>query len=1295
MLGLLKVVSLLACAILPQQEPLGEYWGTAEEESKYYKLVDIPLPKELAIEAGSFEVMPDREKLALATRRGDIFLVDGVFDEHPEPKFSKFASGLDEVFGMAYRDGAFHVTQQSEVTRITDLDADGRADRFETLSDIWGFQHYHEFSFGSKPDADGNIWVALCLSKSYNSDALFRGWCLKITPDGKTIPVCSGIRSPCGIGPNEHGVMFYAESQGPWNGSCSLKVLEPGGFMGHPASFNWYEKAPELGSAPTVPNTPSRLEIERKRVKELVPYAVVFPYKRMGRSISGFMVDQSGGKFGPFDNQIFIGDFSLGVVMRATTEKVNGVWQGACYPFREGFDTGLLAVQFTPNGSLIAGGTNRGWPVRGPKAYAVQRLDWTGIVPFEIKQIKARANGFELEFTKPIDPTIAANPTTYQMKTFTHVYQQGYGSPEVDQTVPRVTQATLSDDGLKVELVVDGLVQGHVHDFYLPEMRSAQGEEKLLHTSAYYTLNEIPNGDVAPSPISSSQSSEDAATTLDRDWVGKDRPDDATQLVNESRSLFIPETNVQCQWTFAEGVLTASPKWDSVVTPEAYQDFRMHLEFNLNDAGDVPRERSANSGVYIQQRYEIQILNSSGVSAEEYKKHDCGCIYGLKKPDKLVCKAPGQWQSFDVEFRAARFQGQKKIENARVTVFHDGELIHDDVELPRKTGAGKVEEPSARPIKLQGHHNQVQFRNVWIQDLSTEDNTAIPRITASQKKLPLPGESFKFNGDDAFIIKPKGGKEAIPWVWYAPTLNGLPAESEKWMFEKFLNAGVAIVGIDVGESFGNPVGREKYQSFYDYLVLTRNLNAKPCLLARSRGGLMLYNWAAEHPECVAGIAGIYPVCNVASYPGVEQACGAFQMAANELEAELAKHNPIERLAPLAQAGVPIFHLHGDQDQVVPLELNSGLVAERYKDLGGTMKLEVIKGQGHDMWAGWFQSENLVEFVLKTLGRPIDTHPVPDSDLWLKFSGGEGPGKGKHLVLIAADQEYRSEQSMPMLANLLSTHHGFDCTVLFSVNEQGEVDPTLPAPFEDKTRRHNIPGLEHLEKADGVIWLSRFMHLPDEQLEHFRNYFDSGRPLIALRTANHGFWGGTNYFKDGKQVSLRELLGGTFLEHHGGWHSESTRGVMVDENRTHPILTGVKEVWGPSDVYRCHKDELPFPDDGKVLLLGQPLVDLTPDAIPNPDKELLPIAWTKLWVGNRDKETRIFHFTMGSARDFENEGVRRLAVNAVYWGLEMESEINANRSVEIIGNYEPLRSGFNYEKLGVQPRKPSFYAPNMK
>lgn len=471
-------------------EDFGDAWGTAEREAAYYRLVDIPLPEGVYLESGCFTTLPDG-RIAIGTRRGEILLVSGLDDEHPRPSVKRFAEGMDEIFGLSHRDGAFIVTQATEATRVSDTDGDGRADRFDTISDAWGFGHYHEFALGSPLDAEGNLYVALGLSESYHSKAKFRGWALKITPDGKTIPLCSGLRSPLGVGPNEHGAMFYVESQGPWNGSCSLKHLKPGGFMGHPISFNWYPLAPNMGPVPVKPNSPSRMEIERKRVKELVPYAVVFPYKKMGRSISAFEVNRSGGKFGPFESQIFLGDYSLSIVMRATTELVNGVWQGACYPFREGLGTGILAVHFTPNGKLMAGGTNRGWPVRGMKDNLLQRLDWTGRVPFEILDVSARQDGFVVRFTQPVDKSLGARPDSYQLETYTHIYQAGYGSPEVDQTHPTVTAVELAPDGLSVRLRINGLVQGHVHEFRLPRIKSADGK-LLLHDRAYYTLNEIP-----------------------------------------------------------------------------------------------------------------------------------------------------------------------------------------------------------------------------------------------------------------------------------------------------------------------------------------------------------------------------------------------------------------------------------------------------------------------------------------------------------------------------------------------------------------------------------------------------------------------------------------------------------------------------------------------------------------------------------------------------------------------------------------------------------------------------------
>ena len=253
----------------------------------------------------------------------------------------------------------------------------------------------------------------------------------------------------------------------------------------------------------------------------------------------------------------------------------------------------------------------------------------------------------------------------------------------------------------------------------------------------------------------------------------------------------------------------------------------------------------------------------------------------------------------------------------------------------------------------------------------TATASAEPVVTPGSKTLPLPGEAFQIDGHDAFVILPRDAKEDIPWVWYAPTLRGLPAQSEVWMFEQFLAKGIAIAGVDAGESYGSPKGTQLYTALYDYLVKTRQFRGKPCLLARSRGGIMLYSWAVDHPQSVGGVAGIYPVCSIASYPGVARAASAFGLTAEQLNVELTKYNPIDRLKPLADAGVPVFHIQGDSDTVVPLEANSAALAKRYREFGGSVEIEVVKGQGHNMWDGWFRSQKLTDFAIaRALGQPF-------------------------------------------------------------------------------------------------------------------------------------------------------------------------------------------------------------------------------------------------------------------------------------------------------------------------------------
>lgn len=493
------MLALLALAITPlmrvelrAEDDLGAMWGTAAEEAKYYPIVNIPIPIAVPMRPGGLESLPDG-RLAVGTRRGDIYFIKGAFDTPPSPEYQLFSSGQDETFSLSWKDGAMTATSWGEVARISDTDGDGVADRYDTLSNNWGFGEYHEFAFASKHDPEGNIWVALGLSSSYNSNNLFRGWAVKVTPDGKMIPVCSGLRSPGGVGANKEGVMMAIESQGPWNGCCSLKHLKEGGFLGHPASYNWYQFAPNVKAPEVTPQSDSRMSIEKKRVKELVPPVVMFPYIKMGRSLSGFRLNNTGGKFGPFDNQIFIGDYSLSIVMRVTTEQINGVWQGACYPFREGLASGIMNVEFSPKGQLVVGGftTNTQWPVRGAEPFALQRIDWNGVVPFEIKEITIKPEGFLMTFTKPIDKVIAAKTDTYKITTYTYKYHGAYGSPEVDHTTALVTKAVPSADGLSVYVHLEKIMEDHIHAFDLTNMISPDAQH-LLHKKAYYTVNEIP-----------------------------------------------------------------------------------------------------------------------------------------------------------------------------------------------------------------------------------------------------------------------------------------------------------------------------------------------------------------------------------------------------------------------------------------------------------------------------------------------------------------------------------------------------------------------------------------------------------------------------------------------------------------------------------------------------------------------------------------------------------------------------------------------------------------------------------
>lgn len=465
-------------------------------EDDYYPIRSFATPDGEVIEPGGFQLMPDG-KMAVCSRRGEIWMIaDPLAADVSKAKFSLYAQGLHEPLGMAYKDGWLYVIQRGELTRVRDSDGDGKADEFETVCDGWSISgDYHEYAFMSKFDEEGNLWVVFCLTGSFSSDVPYRGWCVRVTPDGKMIPTCSGLRSPGGIGFNAAGDVFYTDNQGPWNGTCSLKQLKPGAFMGHPDGNKWYD-LPEvkavMGERPAEPKSGSRFHIEADRIPQYVPPAILFPYSKMGQSASGIACDTTG-KFGPFLNQLFVGDQTHSTVMRVFLEQVEGVYQGACFPFRAGLGSGTVPLEFTPDGHLFAGGTNRGWGSKGPKEFAIERIDWTGKTPFEVLEMHAKPDGFELTFTEPADAASAANVASYKLETYTYIFQSSYGSPVVDETKPTITAAEVSGDGLRVRLKVDGLQRGHVHELHLDGVKGRDGRP-VLHKEAYYTMNRIPKG---------------------------------------------------------------------------------------------------------------------------------------------------------------------------------------------------------------------------------------------------------------------------------------------------------------------------------------------------------------------------------------------------------------------------------------------------------------------------------------------------------------------------------------------------------------------------------------------------------------------------------------------------------------------------------------------------------------------------------------------------------------------------------------------------------------------------------
>jgi hypothetical protein len=471
--------------------------STAPREEDFYRIDTVQLPPQVILEVGGMCLMPDG-RLMVGTRRGEIWA-------HRHGEWKLFAFGLDEIMGLwPTGTNQLVLSQRPELTRVTDTTGDGEADLFETLADQWNYSgHLYEWTFGPVQDRAGNLYGTLACwffpgtkfeQNPYSgfeippprfhrpgSRTAWRGWCFQVSPSGAFTAWANGLRSPNGLAFSPEDELFVSDNQGEYFGACMIFHVTRDAFLGHPNGLFWGPEAtPDPFSIPLE-------ELDRRRK---LP-AIILPFGAMGQSASQPLWDETGGRFGPFAGQMFIGDQTKATVMRVALEKVDGEFQGACFPFRSGFQSGNNRLLFDTDGALLVGQTDRGWGAIGGKPYGLQRLTWTGRLPFEMHTVHVLPDGLEIVFTQPVNPDTARDPGAYAVKHFQYHYYRRYGSPEIGHTPVKVSAVDLSPDRRRVKLHLPELVVPKIYEIRASGVRAENGLP-LLHDVAWYTLNRKP-----------------------------------------------------------------------------------------------------------------------------------------------------------------------------------------------------------------------------------------------------------------------------------------------------------------------------------------------------------------------------------------------------------------------------------------------------------------------------------------------------------------------------------------------------------------------------------------------------------------------------------------------------------------------------------------------------------------------------------------------------------------------------------------------------------------------------------
>ncbi len=659
-----------------------------------------------------------------------LFAITGATGDPAKITVKECATGLYEPCGLCAVGEDLYVSHRKEITRLRDLDHDGYYESRETVATGWEGWNYHQFTFGLV-HRDNHLYATLStamappgwegMGTNAAPNGPMRGGVLEVDLSSNTASVIAGgLRAPNGIGIGPDNTLWYAENQGAWMPACALSEVIPGRFYGHFNRTNFVPKLadrfPDGGVASVYADRPR------------MPASILLPHNEISNSPTQPQLISSG----PFAGQMYLGELTAGGIRRVQLEKVNGQYQGAVFQFTQGLESGVNRMIWGPDGCLYVGGIGAGgdWNWRGTK-FGLQRLSPSGNTAFEMHSIHATSSGFEVRFTKPVASAWLSDAANFTVRQWSYAPTAAYGGPKIGEERLSVAKATPSPDGRAVTLEVPGLKRGRCVSLRM-DPTSTDGEP-IWSTEAWYTLNEIPS---ATPPKAATI----AGVPIDPETVGVGvgvlPPGHAVTLLAASADP-----------TFHRGSEKQAPR-DGARTPEdlmklpgfieiagthdlisntEFGDARLHVEWFCPPGGTG--QQAGNSGVYLQSLYEIQVLGtlSADTLGREEANDEAGSIYKVKTPDVNASAGPGQWQAYDIWFRAPRFDNGKKVADARLSLYWNGVLVHNDVAIPGPTGgAAAIGERSAAsiqtgPLRLQDHETKaegsVRFRNIWIAPL--------------------------------------------------------------------------------------------------------------------------------------------------------------------------------------------------------------------------------------------------------------------------------------------------------------------------------------------------------------------------------------------------------------------------------------------------------------------------------------------------------------------------------------------------------------------------------------------------